>query len=175
MKNTTTTLLIGLALFSLLFLNTCTGGGGCEMGGDDDDDDDENGRSDKCDEFCKNAYFCDLVPEEDLCYGICMDNLSTAFIECGYEADVVCELFRDCFDQYGDEFTGDDDTSGLECDYPPQSVEEVCDYPDLSYYAGEMTGNECANACEETEGVGYLSEFDDLCGYCYCCGYEDLL
>ncbi len=169
-----------MACFAMLFsfgFTMCSGGGSCMFRPDDDDDDDNDDSelADTCDEFCKNAFFCDLVPSEDQCYPICTGELSYAFIDCGTEADVECEKFRVCFEEFGDEFTGGDDDDGLECDYAAPSVDEVCDYPELSFYAGELSSGECHDTCDNAQDYGYLVNYDDLCGYCFCCGYEDLL
>ncbi len=172
----TIALMICVAIAVSLCFSMCSSGGGCYQRSDDDDDNDDSELADTCDEFCKNAFFCDLVPGENECYAICSEDLSYAFIECGVEADVVCEKFRECFDEYGDEFSGgDDDDGAMECDYEAPSVEEACDYPDLSFYAGELGSSECYATCESADDYGYLTNYDDLCGYCFCCGYEDLL
>jgi hypothetical protein len=168
---------ICFALFFALLFSMCSSGGSCMFRPDDDDDDndddDDSELTETCDEFCKNAFFCDLVSSEDQCHTICMSELSYAFVECGFEADVACDKFRVCFEEYGDEFSGDDD-GGLECDYPAPSVEEVCDYPDISFYAGEMASGTCYSTCDSSEEYAYQVSFDDLCGYCFCCGFEDL-
>jgi len=165
---------IGLLLLAGLLMNTCAGDeDGCECRSGEDSE-----QSDECDSFCEDAHTCGFVMSEDICFEVCVTNLSEQFLDCWYpmwaEGRTDCLELEGCFDEYGDEMHGDDDT-GFDCDYQPSDVEDVCDYPEFSFYAGQMSSSACHDTCDEVDDYGVLVSWDSLCEYCYCCGYEDLL